>query len=288
VVVYGKRFRSRGVFLADRDGFDMREGKRPAHEVTFRPGTTEQRASGSSPSAASKPGRPGGQAASGRKKKSRLRKLLYWLLIDIAVAATVIGLLMYKPRRYDPVVSAGPANGRVHPYVSRDLGPQFYNGAQSQRPFDMVVLDRGLNEVISEAGWVQQSQGINLSRPAIQFVDERIVLMGTADVEGAEFVVTIELEPVLEEQGLLNLNVAKVKIGAMNITPLAKMVARKMYQQRLETEPVDTRDLRAQIAASLLNEEPFDPVFKAEDKWVRLTDFEITEGKLVARFEPAR
>jgi len=223
------------------------------------------------------------------KKKSRRRKLLYWLLIDIAVAATVIGLLLHKPARYNPTASAVSAgNGRVHPYISHDLGPQFYNGAQSQRPFDMVVLDKGLNEVISEAGWAQQSEGINLSRPEIQFVDGRIVLMGTADVERAELVITIELAPVVDEQGLLNLDVAKVKIGAMNITPLAKMVARRMYQQRLESEPVDTKDLRAQIAASLLNKEPFDPVFKAEDKWVRLTGFKITAGKLIARFEPTK
>ena len=223
------------------------------------------------------------------EKKSRRRKLLYWLLIDIVVAATIIGLLLHKPARYNPIASVvGTGNDRVHPYISHDVGPQFYNGAQSQRPFDMVVLDKGLNEVISEAGWAQQSEGISLSRPEVLFVPGRIVLMGTADVEGAEFVVTIELEPVLEDQGLLNLNVAKVKIGAMNITPLAKMVAKRMYQQRLETEPVDTKDLRAQIAASLLNEEPFDPVFKAEDKWVRVTDFEITPGKLVARFEPAQ
>jgi len=223
------------------------------------------------------------------KKKSRRRKLLYWLLIDIAVAATVIGLLLHKPARYDPIAPAtGAGNGRVHPYISHDVGPQFYNGAQSQRPFEMVVLDKGLNEVISEAGWVQQSDGINLSRPEIQFIDGRIVLMGTADVERADLVVTVELEPEVDEQGLLNLNVAKVKIGAMNITPLAKMVAKKMYQQRLESEPVNTKDLRAQIAASLLIEEPFDPVFKAEDKWVRLTGFEITAGKLIARFEPAK
>jgi hypothetical protein len=265
----------------------MREGKKPSHGEAFRSAKTAPEGNPSFPprTGAAKPERK--PDAGRRKKKSRWKKLFYWLLIDIAVAATVIGLLLYKPARYDPVVSAGPSNGRVHPYISRDVAPQFYNGAQSQRPFEMVVLDEGLNRVISEAGWAQQSEGISLSRPAIQFVERRIVLMGTADVEGAEFVVTIELEPMLEDQGLLNLNVVKVKVGAMNITPLAKMVARKMYQQRLETEPVDTRDMRAQIAASLLNEEPFDPVFKAEDKWVRLTDFEITEGKIVARFEPA-
>lgn len=274
--------------MADKQSFDTREEERPSYPAAFRSGRTRQPERASPSAATPRPERAQKANAGGKRKTSRRRRLLYWLLIDIAVAAAVIGLLLYKPRRYDPVVSSGPGNGRVHPYISRDLGPQFYNGAQSQRPFEMMVLDKGLNEVISEAGWAQQSEGINLSRPAIQFVDGRIVLMGTADVEGAEFVVTIELKPVLEDQGLLNLNVAKVKIGAMNITPLAKLVARKMYQQRLETEPVDTRDLRAQIAASLLNEEPFDPVFKAEDKWVRLTDFEIAPGKLVARFEPVK
>ncbi|MBN1361894.1 MAG: hypothetical protein JW993_14955 [Sedimentisphaerales bacterium] len=224
-----------------------------------------------------------------KKKRSRRRKLLYWLLIDLIVAGTVIGLLLHKPRRYHPVNPPADANGQaVHPYLHRDLASQFYNNAQNQRPFTMIVLDKLLNEAIAVAQWPHETEGVTFSKPEVLFVPGRMVLMGTADVQGADLVITIELAPRFDEEGLFNIDVEKVVIGAMNITPLAKMVGRKMYLQRLEELPSGPEDLRMKIAGSLLNQKPFDPVFEVEDKWVRLKEVEITEGQLSGRFVPAR
>jgi hypothetical protein len=225
-----------------------------------------------------------------KKKKSRRRRLLGWLLVDGAVVAVILALLLYKPARYQPLISLRPPdpNGdRVHPYVSHELMPKFYNGAQRQRPFEMVVLDQGLNEALAQENWVRGSGGVFLSAPQILFVPGRIILMSTADVEGAPFIVTVELNPQLNENGALDLGVEKVKIGVMNVTPLAKMMARKMYQERLEAGPVDTEDIRTRIAASLMSGVPFEPVFEIDGKRVRLQSFEIAAGKLTAQFVPA-
>lgn len=225
-----------------------------------------------------------------KPKKSRRKKLILWLLIDLVVAAIVLSLLLYKPAQYHPVIpatAADPNGNRVHPYLSHELMPELYNGAQDRRPFEMVVLDGRLNEAIAQAGWLQESAGITLSAPAVAFTPARVVLMGTANIEGAELVVTVEIGPQMTDDGRLNLLVEKVKIGAMNITPLARMMARKMYQERIASGPVDAGDWRTKIAASLLNEEPFEPVFPVEDKWVRLKSFDVTPGKLIARFVQA-
>lgn len=226
----------------------------------------------------------------GKKKKSRRRKLLRWLLIDAAVMAIVIGLLLHKPARYNPVAppESSSEGERVHPYLTHDLMPQLYNGAQSQRPFDLEVLDAALNEAIAQAKWPQESDGVTFSAPEVLFQPGRIVLMGTADIEGAELVITIELGPRLSEEGLLSIPVEKVKVGAMNITPLAKMIGKQKYQEYLETVPVDTENINAKVAAALLNEESFEPVFKVEDKWVRLEQLTIESGKLAAHLVPAQ
>ena len=92
----------------------------------------------------------------------------------------------------------------------------------------------------------------------------------------------------MSDEGLLSIGVETVKIGAMNITPLAKMIARQKYQEYLETVPTDTTDIRAQLAAALLNEESFEPVFEVEDKWVRLKTISIVPGKLAVHFVPAQ
>ncbi len=230
---------------------------------------------------------PGAQKA--KKKRSKRKKLFYWLLIDATVAVVVIALLLYKPADYRPVLRrlTGANNERVHPYLSHDIGPQLYNGAQSQQPFDLVVSDQALNEAIAQFRWPRETGGVVFSAPEILFQPDRIVLMGTANIEGTDLVITVELGPQLDDTGRLNLNVDKVKIGAMPITLLAKTVAKQQYQERLETVPVDTDDIRTKIAASLLAGEAFEPVFEIDDKWVRLKDFSISQGKLEATMVPA-
>jgi hypothetical protein len=224
-----------------------------------------------------------------KRKKPRRRKLLIWLGVDLVVAALVLVLFLHKPSRYNPVVPMDPdPNGQqVDPYLHRDLWSRFYNGAQNQRPFEMVVLDKALNQAIAQLKWPQESGGVTLSAPQVLFTPGRIVLMGTTAVEGADFVVTIEFGPRLDDEGNLNLLVEKVKVGAMNVTPLAKMMAKRMYRERIESAPVDMQDLRTKIAASLFNEEPFEPILKVEDKWVRLKSFDLTDGKLTAQFVAA-
>ena len=219
----------------------------------------------------------------------RFKKIAFWLLIDLAVVIIVFALLIYRPGRYNPTGS-GSSNqerGQVSPYLTHELSPQIYNGAQRGEPFDVFVTQEGINEVINYSQWPKESEGILLYAPAVLFIPGTIVLMGTADVKDVKFIIAIELEPKINEKGLLNLQVTKVKVGAMNITPLAKMMAKKMYTQRLAAVPTDTKAIQTQIVASLLNDEPFEPIFIIDDRKVRITKITIAEETLLVHFVPA-
>ena len=85
----------------------------------------------------------------------------------------------------------------------------------------------------------------------------------------------------MDEQRLLRLQVAKVKIGAMNITPLAKMLAKKMYTEQIAATEIDREALGTKIAGALLNDEPIEPVFKLEDTKVRVEKIAVQEEKLI-------
>jgi transcriptional regulator of aromatic amino acid metabolism len=142
--------------------------------------------------------------------------------------------------------------------------------------------------MVARSNWPVESEGVMFYAPAVLFEPDSVVFMGTADIKGVQFVVTIELAPGVNEDGLLKLGVTRVKVGAMNITPLAKMMAKKMYAERLAEAPVDIEDLRTRIAAALLNEEPFEPVFDVEDKKVRLKKITVEEEKLIMHLIPEK
>lgn len=223
------------------------------------------------------------------RRKTRVRRLLCWLCIDLMVAVAVFALLIYRPGRYDPTdpQSLGLERGQVSPYLTHELSPQFYNGAQRGESFDLVITQEGINEIVAGWGWPIMSEGVMLYAPAVLFVPGSVVLMGTVNIKGVEIVVTIGLRPSIDERGLSSLSVAEVKVGAINITPLAKMMARRMYAQRVATVPVDTKALYTKIAASLLNDEPFEPIFEVDDRTVRIERITVYQEKLTARLVPA-
>ena len=215
------------------------------------------------------------------EKKKKFKKR-YWLLVDLAIAAFILVLFLYKPANYKPLGSDYERN-RIHPYLTY-LSSEIYNGAQLQEPFEVVVIEKNINEAI--ANWSEVSESIILSSPMVRFEAGCIELMATANTKGVEFIASIVLEPEIGKEGLLNLRVAKVKVGAMNITPLARVIARRMYAQQLAGMPIDTEDWRTKIAGAILNGEPFDPIFPAEDKKVRLEQITIHKEKLILRLVP--
>ncbi len=222
-----------------------------------------------------------------QRKRSRKKKLLIWLLIDMTVATIVVGLLVNTPSEYKPSV-IDPSTyqpGQIHPYLTR-LSSDFYNGAQEQEPFDFVVEQDLFNGAIAD--WFEQADGVSLYAPAVVFDKGRVVFMATADLRGFEFVVTIALEPHIDSEGLMSLNVSKVKVGSMALTPIAKVIAGRMYQERIAQGDFDAEHWRARLAAGLLNAEPFDPILKAEDKEIRVREVSAEGGTLRVRFAPVR
>ena len=219
-------------------------------------------------------------------KKSKRKKLLFWLLVDLTVVVIVIVLLLYRPGRYNPVDfdSYNYEQGQVSPYLTHELSPNLYNNSQREEPFDLVITQDGVNEIVAGLGWPKYSEGVMLYAPAVLFVPGTVVLMGTADIKGMELVITIELEPKIDDGKMLNLHVAKVKIGAVNVTPLAKMMSKKMYAERLGVVAIDTEALQTKIVGSLLNEEAFDPVFRVEDNRVRIEKIIIKKELTILKF----
>lgn len=218
-------------------------------------------------------------------RKNKL-KVVYWLLAGLAVMVIFFGLLvLHKPAGFEQRQIVN--NGRVSLYLTNVLMADLYNGAQLQQPFDLVLEQEGINEAVACSKWPRELGGIRLFAPTVRFAPNKIVLMGTADAGSMEFVVTIVGQPLLDEKGLLNLRIKKIKIGALNLTLFAKTIAERMYEKQLADTDVNSQSFEAKISASLLNNTPFEPVFKIEDKKVRAEKITITDRRLTISFVPA-
>ena len=220
----------------------------------------------------------------GKKKKSRL---VYWLVADVVFGLAFVSLLLYKPSGYRPIATAMDPNQPqpVHRYLTH-LSSQLYNGMQAREPFVIDLLERGVNASILQARWPMESEGITFEAPKVSMTPEGITVLGMASYEGVDLAIRIEGVPRLTQEGQLNLHIAAVRIGALNVTLLARMLARRMVQAELAWFTHEPEDARTQIARSFLEDRPFDPLFEWEDKQVRLTHLVLEKGRVRLTLAP--
>jgi len=194
-------------------------------------------------------------------------------------------LLLYKPKGSRPQAPA--EDKHVSKYLTHVLSPEFYNGLQRNEPFKLVVSQSGINDIIAHSKWPREYDGICILAPKVFFAADNVVLMGTVTVKGVEIAVTIVIEPVFNQDGLLIPKAKQVKIGALSITPLARVIASGIYNNQLEDGKIDPADPGAKIAASLLNNEPFEPILDFDGKKIRIEKIGLTIKQLTLSFVPA-
>jgi len=223
-----------------------------------------------------------------RKKLKKRYKLLVWLTAGAILTGGIIALLLYKPAGYEPVntdaqIAEEPTQvGRYLTY----LYSQMHNNVQKKETFEIEVLEDGINEAIASANWPQRSDNIVFAQPKTEFYEDGIIVTGTANVEGIDLVVTIHGLLEMLEDGQLSVRIQTVKIGAMNVTLLAKYLAKNMYKKKFGMMHVEATDPRALIAAALLEDKPFDPLFEVNDKGVRLIQASMEPHLVRLAFDP--
>ncbi len=227
-----------------------------------------------------------------RPRKKRRRKLLIWLMVDLGVAIVVLLLLFAKPSGYTPnkeITNQGPR--KIVPRYWSLLGSQIYNEAQLGVPFDVVIEEDKLNEAIRQGTWPLTSDSVKLYAPTASLQKNHLQLRGTAELRGAELILTIQIRGDVDPNGIARLGLSGIKVGAMNITPVAKLVARQAYQHQIAYVMADPNRIETKLLSALLDNKPFDPVFQVRNvnrrqATVRVTAIEVREGEIIASMAP--
>ncbi len=219
------------------------------------------------------------------RKKKRLKKLICWLAIDLSVAFIIFALLLYKPGKYNPEFDESEE-------VSSSLLKLYsviHDKSQLKDPFEIVITQESLNDLLNLADWPMESEGVLLYSPAAIIDSNAVILMGTAELQSVEFIITIELQPKINEQEMMNIDVQAVKVGAINVTPLAKITAQQMYKQKLaEMGNLDLYTWQSKLVASILAGEAMEPVFDIDNQEVKVKNIHIEQGKITLQLDPIK
>lgn len=220
-----------------------------------------------------------------RPKKHRLRTTLLVLGGIVVIGGGIFILLLHKPPDF---VQPEPIKDKqVSKYLTHILSRDLYNGAQRREPFELLISQEGINDIVARFKWPQKVSGVSISVPEIVFEPETITLRSVVSSAQLELLVTVSGSAFTDEDGLLNLLARNVKVGALNVTAPAKAVARSLYENELAHKERKPDRWSDKILAAVLEGEPFEAVLKIEDKKVKIDAVDISHGRMTLYMVPA-
>ena len=223
-----------------------------------------------------------------QKGKQKHRRWVWFLVIGsilLIVVGVPIILIAYNPRSYTPIIPEDPLE--VSPYLTHKLGPDFYNNVQMDQPFELIVEQAGINDILSHTPWPLKVDGFSIYMPVVVFDPQKTVLMAQVDFKGFSSILSIIGSPYLDTEGKLNLNIQSVFLGALPITPLAQRLGQKFISEFDPGDP-ESADISLDAARAIIANESFDPILYISDHMARITQMSIEPGCARLMLTPVR
>ena len=215
-------------------------------------------------------------------KSRSFRWFRTFLIVLVGVCGGGVFLCRYTPQAYRPQPIDNPE--QVSPYLTHKLGPDFINQVQLDKPFELIIEQDGLNDIIRRQSWIEQFNDFSFTDPVVLFDQNTIYLMGTLNYKGLSSVVTVIAYPKMMPEGDISLNIQSIRLGVIPVTTLVGHLAVNGFEQSrdcFEGEPQ-----LEEIVRAIVHNEPFDPVFNLSGQTVRITDFSLQPQKLILQFKP--
>ncbi len=217
------------------------------------------------------------------KNRSRFSKILKIilsvLLITTILLVTFTLMLFQKPAGSEPLNVKDP--NEVSRYLTHYIAPTLYNNLQSPEAFDLVLTQEAVSDIVARGKWPKEiGEGLSIFAPRVYFADGAVVLMSRMELAGREMVLTVVGKAWLDEQKLLNLNIEMIKLGSVNIRPLAMSIANDIYNARLAKAADSINDQTKRIAEALLCEKPVQPRFEYRKQKALITNVTMEQTRL--------
>ncbi len=147
------------------------------------------------------------------------------IVASSAICLILMGLwtlsLFRAPRLYhppEPIKSKG-----ISPLFTHQIAPQLHNKSQLAEPFDLIITEAGVDDLIARKFSAYQKAGIVIDAVDIAFVKGKILLMGRIKTENLNFVATVPICLNVKNNRTLEFDMGVVRAGRAPLPFAAKI-----------------------------------------------------------------
>ncbi|MBU1260852.1 MAG: hypothetical protein KKE31_00450 [Planctomycetes bacterium] len=202
-----------------------------------------------------------------------------WLLIFLFVFWLI--RLFSIPSYYRTFKSV--SDGQVSLYLTNYILPELHNKSQYGRPFDLVISQDGINDIITrhiDANSLQQSGFSDLS---VTFKKGRMLLTGKTSYWGFDFVTTAVLRPYIDKKGYFRPGVSKILAGKSGL-PFADEIVKRKILYKLASISDDSNI--AGVVGILFGGDKTEPVFTLNHTKLRIEKITVRKREITINFIP--
>jgi hypothetical protein len=202
-----------------------------------------------------------------------------WAMIFLLVLWLI--RLFSVPRYYRTVKPV--SDGQVSQYLTNYILPELHNKSQYGQPFDIVLSQDGINDIIIRHVDAAGLQRAGFSDLSVTFKKGRLLVTGKTSYCGLDFITTAVLKPYIDKKGRFRPGVSEVLAGKSSI-PFADEILKRRILNRLSSLSDDSNI--ADVVRTLFSGKKTEPVFKLNSNKVRIEKITIKNGEIAINFLP--
>jgi uncharacterized protein YpmS len=172
---------------------------------------------------------------------------------------------------------------QISPYLSNYIVPELHNNSQYGKPFDLVLSQTGINDILARHIDPNALAKAGLSDLTTCFKDDEIVFIARTNYKGFDFIVSMAIEPKIDKQGRLFLDAEDFQVGRSSLPFAAEMVKKKIIAGLVENFKAEKNE---EFINTFLNSRKIDPVFNINHSKLRIEKITVQNEELIIHFLP--
>jgi len=202
-----------------------------------------------------------------------------WLLIFLFVFWLI--RLFSVPRYYRTVKPV--SDGQVSLYLTNYILPELHNKSQYGQPFDLVISQNGVNDIITRHIDANSLQRSGFSDLSITFKKDKILLTGKTSYWGFDFITTVVLRPYIDKKGYFHPGASKIQVGKSRLPFAVEIVKRKIFYKLASLS--DDSNI-AGVIGILFSGDKTEPVFTLNHTTLRIEKITVRNREITVSFLP--